>query len=94
MDFLMEFIFEAILEGVLGVTVGNPKLKIWVRTIIWLLLAEAIPVVLGISAVNMYRNGNTSGGIVGIIISTALVIGFLILGIYGHKRNWKRWDEP
>ena len=81
------------MEGVLGVTVANRRLKTWVRTIIWLLIAEAIPVVLGISAINKYRNGDTSFGIAGMIISAILIIGFLVLGIYGHKRNWKQCDE-
>ena len=90
MDFLMEFIFEVVLEGIFELTVKNPKVKLWVRTAVFLLIAEAVPVVLGIAAVSMYRNGNTSGGIVGIIICTALAIGFLIGGIYGHKRNWKQ----
>jgi fucose permease len=90
MDFLMEFIFEVVLEGIFELTVKNPKVKLWVRTAVFLLIAELFPVVIGIAAVSMYRNGNTSGGIVGIIICTALAIGFLIGGIYGHKRNWKQ----
>ena len=90
MDFLMEFIFTAILEGILGVTVKNPKVKIWVRTIIWLLIAEAIPVVIGVSAVSRYRSGDTSFGIAAMILSVVLIIGFLIGGIYGHKRKWEQ----
>ncbi len=90
MDFLMEFIFEVVLEGICELTVRNPKVKLWVRTAVFLLIAEAVPVVIGIAAASMYRNGNTSGGIVVIIICTALAIGFLIGGVYGHKRKWEQ----
>lgn len=93
MDFLLEFIFEAVLEGVFGITLKNPKVKTWAKTIVWLLVAESVPIVLGISSVSMYRIGRTAGGIGGGIFSVLLAIGFLILGIYGHQRAWKHEDE-
>ena len=90
MDFLCEFIFELILEGIFGVTVKNPSVKTWVKTTVYLLLAEGVTVLLGIAAVSMCRDGNTSGGIGCMVIAVLLGIGFLIGGIYGHKRNWKQ----
>ena len=93
MDFLCEFIFEVILEGVFGVTIKNPKAKTWVKTTVWLLLAEGVATLLGIASVSMYCGGNTSGEIGCGIISALLAIGFLFGGIYGHKNNWKQWDE-
>ena len=93
MDFIVEFVFEIVLESILGLTVKNPKIKLWVRTLIWLLLAESVAVLLGVASVYMYRSGNTHGGIGCGIISALLAVGFLIGGIYGHRNNWKQdWD--
>ena len=78
-----------ILECLFGITIENPKVKTWIKTALYLLLAEGMTVLLGIASVSMYRGGNTSGGIGCGIISALLAIGFLIGGIYGHKRNWK-----
>ena len=93
MDFLFELIFEIILEGVFGATIRNPNVKTWFKTTVYLLLAEGVAVLLGIASVSMYRGGNTSGGIGCGIISALLAIGFLIAGIYGHKRSWKQHDD-
>ena len=90
MDFLMEFIFTAILEGIFGLTVKNPNVKLWVRTAVYLLMAETVAVLIGIAAVSMYRNGNTSGGIGTGVLAALLGIGFLLAGIYGHKRKWEQ----
>ena len=90
MDVIVEFIFEVVLECFLGLTVKNPKVKLWVRTLIYLLLAEGVAVLLGVASVYMYRGGNTDGGIGCGIISALLAIGFLIGGIYGHRNNWKQ----
>lgn len=92
MDFLCELILEVILEGIFGMTIKNPKVKTWIKTTVYLLLAEGVAILLGIASVSMYRGGNTLGGIGCGIISTLLAIGFLIGGIYGHKRNWKQED--
>lgn len=53
MGFLCEFIFELILEGIFGVTIKNPRVKTWVKTMVYLLLAEGVVVLLGIAAVSM-----------------------------------------
>ena len=90
MGFLCEFIFELILEGIFGVTIKNPRVKTWVKTMVYLLLAEGVVVLLGIAAVSMCRDGNKSGGIVCMVIAALLGIGFLIGGIYGHKRKWEQ----
>ena len=86
----MEFIFEAILEGVFGLTVKNPKLQLWIRTAVYLLMAETVAVLIGIGSVSTYRNGNTSGGIGTGVLAALLGIGFLLAGIYGHKRKWEQ----
>ncbi len=90
MDFILEFIFEIVLESFLGLTVKNTKVKLWVRTLIWLLLAESIAILLVAASVYMYRGGNTFGGIGCGVISALLAVGFLIGGIYGHRNNWKQ----
>lgn len=93
MDFLCEFIFELILEGIFGLTIKNPRVKTWIKTTVYPLLAEGVCALLGIACVSMYRGGNTSGGIGCGILAALLAIGFLLCGIYGHKKNWKQCDE-
>ena len=90
MDFLYELIFEVILECVFGATIENPKVKTWFKTTMYLLLAEGAAILIGIASVSMYRTGNISYAIVCGVIALALGIGFLIGGIYGHKRDWKQ----
>ena len=92
MDFLMEFIFTAVLEGIFGWTVKNPKVKTWVKTLVFLLLAEGVALAIGILSFLSFKNGNTSGGIGCMIIAAGLGIGFLFGAIDGHKRNWKQDD--
>lgn len=90
MEFICELIFEIILEGFFGLTVENPKAKTWTKTVIFLLFAEGMSAFLIWIGTKTYLDGNTSGGVVCIIISVAMAIGFLIGAIYGHKRNWKQ----
>ena len=90
MDLIGQFIFELILEGIFGVTVKNPKVKTWVKTIVYLVFAEAMAGFIAWMSVSAYLSGNTSGGIVCGVIALGLAIGFLIGGIYGHKRDWKQ----
>ena len=33
MDFLFELLFEVVLEGVFHLTIGNPKVKNWIKTL-------------------------------------------------------------
>ena len=92
MDILIEFVFTAVLEGIFGLTVKNPKVKTWVKTLVFLLLAEGVALAIGILSFLSFKNGNTSGGIGCMVIAVLLGIGFLIGGIYGHKRDWKQDD--
>ena len=85
MDFLFEFIFTFLLEGIFGLTVKNPKVKNWVKTAVFLLIAEAVAgLALWLSFV-----GDVDGILVVRLIAIALGIGFLAMAIDGHKRNWK-----
>lgn len=90
MEFLCELIFEIILEGIFGLTVRNPKVKTWAKTLFMVLFSETVAGLIGWSSYQAYKNGNVSGGIGGVIIAIVLGTGFLILSIYGHKRDWKQ----
>ena len=90
MEFLCELIFELLLEGVFGLTVRNPKVKTWVKTVFMLLFTQTVAGLIGWFSVQAYLNGNTSGGIGGCVIAAGLGIGFLVVVVYGHKREWKQ----
>ena len=90
MELLCELIFEIILEGFFGLTVKNPKAKLWTKTICFLVVAEGVAFFLAYLSVKTYLGGNVSGGIVSGVISGLLGIGFVFGAVYGHKRNWKQ----
>ena len=89
MEFLFELIFEIILEGIFGLTVKNPKVKTWVKTLVFLLLTESMA---GFFLWVSYKApaAEPGGDIVCRVIAMALGTGFLIAAIYGHKRGWKQ----
>ena len=89
MDFIFEFIFELVLEGIFGLTVRNPKVKTWVKTVVFLLISEAFA---GFFLWLSYRApaAEPGGDLVVRIIAIALGIGFLAGAIHGHRRNWKQ----
>ncbi len=89
MEFIAELIFEVILEGVFGLTIGNPKVKTWTKTIIYFLITQAITALMVLSSVHCLQEGNTGGYV---IAGLAVVwgIGMLIATVYSHKRNWKK----
>ncbi len=93
MDFICELIFEIILEGFFGVTVHNPKLKTWTRTVIFLVVAEIIPALMLVSGISAILRGDIGGGVVIIALGVALAIGFIAGAVYGHKRDWKQAED-
>ena len=93
MEFICELIFEIILEGIFGVTVKNPKLKTWIKTAFFLLIAEGVAGLLIWLSVRTYLNGNVSGGIGSGTVSVLLAVGFAIAAVYGHKRDWKQNND-
>lgn len=90
MEFLCELIFEIILEGLFGLTVENPKAKLWTKTICFLVVAEGLSAFIAWMGVKAYLDGNVTGGIVVSIIAALMAIGFAAGAVHGHKRNWKQ----
>lgn len=90
MEFLCEIIFEVILEGIFGLTVGNPKVKTWAKTAFFVLFCTAFSLFIAWMGWTHYQNGNRSGGIVCLVLAAAMEVGFLLLAVYGHKRGWKQ----
>lgn len=89
MDFIVEFLFEVIVEGIFDVTVHNPKVKTWVKTLVFLVFSEALA---GFFLWLSFRApaAEPGGDIVCRIIAIALGIGFLAGAIHGHRRDWKQ----
>ena len=89
MDFLFEFLFEFLLEGIFEITVNNPKVKTWVKTLVFLLLSESLA---GFFLwLSFHAPAAEPGGdLVVRFIAVALGIGFLAGAIHGHRRDWKQ----
>ena len=89
MEWIFEFLFECILEGIFEITVHNPKVKTWVKTAVFLVLSEALAgFFLWLSfAVPAAEPG---GDLVVRVIAIALGIGFLAGAIHGQRRDWKQ----
>ena len=83
MDFVFEFIFELVLEGVFGLTIQNPKLKTRLKTTSFLLFTGAIVAVVICLA---FLSANVLVGITGLV----LAVLFLYVAVDGHKRGWKQ----
>ena len=90
MDFLCELIFEIVLEGIFGVTVKNPKLKTWTKTVFFILFSQAIALWILYSGISALQRGNTDGGIAIVIMGIGLIVAFAIGTVYGHRKEWKQ----
>lgn len=89
MDFIFELIFELVLEGIFGLTIHNPKVKTWVKTVVFLLIMEAFA---GFFLWLSYNNpeAEAGGDIVCRVIAIVMGLAFLIMAIDAHRRNWKQ----
>ena len=87
MDFIAEFIFEVVLEGIFAVTVENPEVKTRVKTAVFLLITQFFTGLLTWITVDAWRQNN-DGWIVTCIFAILWGIGMLIAAIYGHKKGW------
>lgn len=90
MEFIFELIFEIILEGFFGVTVHNPKLKTWIKTVIFLVVAEIIPALMLVSGISAILRDDVGSGVFIIALGAALTAGFVAGAVYGHRRDWKQ----
>ena len=90
MEFIFELIFEIILEGIFGLTIKNPKLEIWFKTLIFMVITEIIPALMLVSGISAIRREDIGGGVAIIVMGVVLGIGFLVAVIYNHKRGWKQ----
>ena len=91
MDFVMELIFEIILEGVFGVTVHNQRIKLWVRTAIFIFISQIFTVLFAIGAASLLRKGDKTGYVLA-AIAAIWGIGMLIAAIHGHRKGWPKND--
>lgn len=87
MDFLIELIVEFLVEGIFHLTVKNSKLKTWIKTVLFLLIAELFPVVFLWTS---FQVTEWEAVLIIRILALCLGIGFLVLAFFGHKRAWKQ----
>lgn len=87
MEFIAEIVFEVILEGVFSVTVDNPKVKKWVKTLIFSLMVHAITALLAWGAVSLLRKQDSNGYILA-GLAAAWGVGMLIGTICAHRKGW------
>ena len=91
MEFLFELFFEVILQGVFGVTVNNPKLKLWIRTAFFFAFTQIITVLFAIGAGSLCSSGDGAWYVIA-AIAAVWGIGMLIAAIYGHRKGWPKND--
>lgn len=87
MDFIAEFICEVILEGLFELTVNNPRIKLWIRTVIFVIFTQTLTVLFSIGAVSLYSSGEGYWYIMA-VIAAIWGIGMLIGTILCHKKGW------
>lgn len=90
MDFLFELLFEVVLEGIFHVTIGNPKVKNWVKTLLFSLFAQGIAVWIACMALFGEAVSDT-GRYVLLGLAAVWSAGTLIGAVFGHRRQWKQW---
>ena len=89
MEFVFELLFEVILEGVFHLTIGNPKVKNWIKTLIFSLFAQGITA--WIACMALFGDTiSTTGRLVLLALSAAWSVGTLIGAVCGHRRQWKQ----
>lgn len=89
MDFLMELIFEIILEGIFHLTVSNQRIKLWVRTGFFIVFSQIFTVLFAIGAASLRSSGDGTWYVMA-VIAAAWGIGMLIAAIYGHRKGWPK----
>ena len=67
--------------------------KVKTKTVYFVVLSELIAVAVAFLSWLTFRQGNTTGAIVGWIVSAALAIAFVFAAVYGHKREWNNEQE-
>ena len=90
MDFLFELIFEVVLEGIFHLTFENPKVKNWIKTLLFSLFAQGITAWMACLAL-CSDSIDSTGRYVILGIAAAWCIGTLIGAVNGHRRQWKQW---
>lgn len=88
MEFLAELII-GFLEYCFDITFGSTKVKSWIKTLLFILMTQAVTVVLAWISIDSYQKGITDGAVVAGIITVVWAIGMLIAAAYSHKRNWQ-----
>ena len=89
MEFVFEFLFELIVEGIFGLTVKNSKVKTWVKTLVFLVMTEAVAVFFFLLSFAVPTETGKGGALVVRFIAIGLGIGFFVMAVDGHKRSWK-----
>ena len=87
MEFIAEIIFEVIVEGIFSVTFDNPKVKTWVKTLIFSLMVHTITALLVWGAVALFREKDSAWYVLA-GLAAVWGIGMLIGTICAHRKGW------
>ena len=91
MDFLLELLFEGLLEGISALTIENQKVKTWVKTAVFVVLSQVVAGFAWFLALSVPPvDGNAGGNYICGAIALALTVGFLLAAVDGHNRDWKQ----
>lgn len=87
MEFLLEFLFEIIVEGSIALSTAR-KVPMWLRilaTIICFVVFGGILLIFLGVGIEMLQEGNTGGGVVFCI----LAVGYALLVVYGVRKKFR-----
>ena len=91
MDFLMELIMGILFEAPIEATMESKRVKTWIKTTLFVVLGSVVEALFLFLA---YMSCFVDKEPVLTIIALALVVGWLIVIIYGaihgHKHKWKQ----
>lgn len=91
MEFLIEFLFDLFVEVPMELTMESPRVKPWVKTALWFLLANLVTVLLVLIAVSMLgEEGRAGDGKVALVFAAVWFLGSLEVCRRYHKRGWQR----
>ena len=93
MDTIVGVIVETLLEGVLGITIRNPEIRIRTKTVVALIISQVIPGLMLVSGISAILRNNISGGVVILVMAVALSALFVAGVITNHKRGWKQIED-
>lgn len=90
MEFLLELLFGLFVEVPVELTMESRRVRPWVKSALWLVLANLLTVLLVLMGRSMLADGRRVDGWVALSCALAWLIGSVVICCRGHRRGWQR----